>query len=69
MKRCFFVAVLFFLVGCKPVAEIKDRGAEVVQPVIDTAKSIQKRAETVKTGIQMVRDGVHAIGSGTKVSW
>jgi|CXWL01.1.fsa_nt_gi hypothetical protein len=46
------------------LAEVRDRGANAVQPILETAQEIQKRAQNVESGILLINEGKRKIQEG-----
>lgn len=52
------------LVGCAAstvVEQAKKTASGVVNPIVDTAKEAQKRAEQIKNGVESIQDGIENI--------
>lgn len=46
------------------ITEIKDRAQKAVEPIVETAKEIDKRVKQVQSGAKLIQDGVNTLKEG-----
>lgn len=46
------------------ITEIKDRAQKAVEPIVETAKEIDRRVKQVQSGAQLIQDGVNTLKEG-----
>lgn len=46
------------------ITEVKDRAQKAIEPIVETAKEIDKRVKQVQSGAQLIQDGVNTLKEG-----
>lgn len=79
MKPITLAFIAFALVGCSStsatlndisetasgrITEIKDRAQKAVEPIVETAKEIDKRVKQVQSGAKLIQNGVNTLKEG-----